>query len=298
MKILVTGASGFLGRRVVSHLSRKGHTPLCLDIVPPEGVGTSFIRCNLTDRQDLSDCLHDRSFDTVIHLAGLRSSGSEMNDVNVDGTSILLEVLDDRAGRVVISSSCAVYGRPSSPDGYVREDNELHPVTAYGRSMLKREKAAIKICSRNGIPVTAVRLFNLFGPGQQPVMLVAEVAHRLARQVLGKEDPPLLTGSLNTSRDLIDAEDAAEAVVRIIEFDTPDALNVGTGIARSGREVVEALMNAFRINIPIREVRRSDPGIERIAADTSLIRSITGWKPMTPFLVTIEAIAGYWLESR
>jgi len=102
MKILVTGASGFLGRRVVSHLSRKGHTPLCLDIVHPEVGGTSIIRCNLTDRQDLSDCLRDRSFDIVIHLAGIRKSGSEMNDVNVDGTSILLEVLHDRAGRVVI----------------------------------------------------------------------------------------------------------------------------------------------------------------------------------------------------
>jgi len=297
MKILVTGASGFLGRRVVSRLSQMGYTPLCLDIVPPEGRGTSFIRCNLTDRQNLSDCLRDRSFDIVIHLAGIRRSGSETNDVNVDGTSILLEVLHDRAGRVVISSSCAVYGKPSSPDGCVREDSALHPVTGYGRSMLEREKAATMICSRNRIPVTAVRLFNLFGPGQQPVMLAAEVAHRLARLVSGKDDPPLLTGSLNTFRDLIDVEDAAEAIVRIAESDTPDALNVGTGIARSGREVVEALMNAFHIHVPIRE-RQSDPGIERIAADTSLIRSITGWKPMTPFLSTINAIAGYWLESR
>jgi len=164
--------------------------------------------------------------------------------------------------------------------------------------MLEREKTATKICSRNRIRVTAVRFFNLFGPGQQPVMLASEVAHRLARLVSGKDDPPLQTGSLNTFRDLIDVEDAAEAVVRIAESDTPDALNVGTGIARSGREVVEALMNAFRIHVPIEELQQSDPGIERIAADTSLIRSITAWKPMTPFLSTINAIAGYWLENR
>ncbi len=101
--------------------------------------------------------------------------------------------------------------------------------------------------------LSTARLFNLFGPGQGPEMMVPAVAEGLLKILSGKASPPLRTGPLSTKRDLIDVEDAASALVRMAVAEVPGTFNVGTGVPRSGREVVDALQEEMGTSFAVEE---------------------------------------------
>lgn len=215
-----------------------------------------------------------------------RGSAAELARVNAAGTRNLADSV--RTLRFVTASSCAVYGKPLTADGTVPEDHPLLPVSDYGRSMLERERA---------VPCgVSLRLFNVTGPGQEAGMLVPDLARRLARIALGKDVPELTTGPLDTGRDYLDVTDAARAFLSAAAAaDPPAALNIGSGVCRSGLEVLNVLAGAMGVSPRILFVNRPS-GVPRIAADTRRARECLGFAPSVPFTVSIEATARYWLE--
>lgn len=154
MDILVTGSSGFLGKRVCQALSENGINVIRLDTVSSDQKDNKTLLCDLTEMGTLSSLLKDRFFDSVIHLAGIRGDRNDMLKLNVQGTANLIDALSRKPGSLVIASSCAVYGIPEKPDGLVDEGNALLPVTSYGETMLQKEVISRQKCSRRGIPLS------------------------------------------------------------------------------------------------------------------------------------------------
>lgn len=295
MKILVTGAAGFLGKRITQVASAKGNEVLGLDLTE----GYRILKCNLSNKEETAEVLSGRHFDALIHLAGIRGTYADMTRVNVQGTANLLETLSSSGstGCVVLASSCAVYGIPRDPGGCILEEDPTVPITDYGKTMLEKERVAKAICSSMKIPLASARIFNLFGAEQSPAMMTSAVAQKLVRISLGKMPPPLQTGPLHTLRDLIDVGDVAEAMVLMAMMKTAGEFNVGTGIPKSGTEVLDTIQSILEMQVPVEISTEFNPMVESIYADTTRIQSVLKWKPSIPFRSTLLAIVNYWLEK-
>ncbi len=209
MKALVTGASGFIGRRLASTLARRGHDVACLvrrtsKTACLEGFPVELVVGDLGDPGSLDAAVAGR--DWVFHLAGAVQAAGEsaFAAANVEGTRNLVEAcLRKTPGlqRFVFVSSIAAAG-PSAPDRPGTEADEPRPATAYGRSKLEAEGVVLRSAPR--LPVTIIRPPNVLGPGSKELdRAIALVRKRII--------PAVGDGRPRTS--LIDVDDLVEALI-------------------------------------------------------------------------------------
>jgi nucleoside-diphosphate-sugar epimerase len=213
VKALVTGASGFIGRRLAAALARRGDEVVCLvrptsDVRPLRALPIELVRGDL-GLPDSLDRVVDGA-DRVFHLAGAIQAVDEaaFEAANVRGTRNLVEAClrsPSRPGRFVFVSSIAAAG-PNPPGRPLTEADEPRPVSAYGRSKLAAERFVLE--AGTGMPVTVVRPPNVLGPGSKEI----EAAGRLLRRGLM---PSFKGAAPRTS--LIDVDDLAAALILAAE---------------------------------------------------------------------------------
>lgn len=209
MKALVTGASGFIGRRLATTLAGRGHDVVCLvrRTSRVEGLGSSGVRLVIGDLRDpvsLEAAVAGR--ERVFHLAGVVRSvgGASFEDCNVEGTRHLVEAClksSPALERFVLVSSIAAAG-PSRPDRPGTESDEPRPVDDYGRSKLRAERVVLEASGR--LPVTIVRPPNVIGPGSRELERAIALLRRRIIPAIGDDRP-------RTS--LIDVDDLVEALI-------------------------------------------------------------------------------------
>src|ERR671934_1145180 len=189
MKILVTGGGGFIGSNLVRRLLELGD-----DVVVLDNFSTGN-RANLAELEGHVEVVEGelrsyervhaatRNVEMVFHLGALPSVPRSVQDplttgaVNVEGTlNVLLAARDENVRRVVFASSSSVYGaNPALPK---REDHQLLPVSPYGVSKVAAEHYCRAFTTVYGLETVSLRLFNVFGPGQDPLSQYAAVVPR------------------------------------------------------------------------------------------------------------------------
>jgi GDP-4-dehydro-6-deoxy-D-mannose reductase len=292
VRVLVTGATGFVGRWLVAELGANGH-----EIAG----GTSRIEITSPDAVDA--LVRDARPDGVVHLAAVSYGPDATRDpdaamlVNARGTRTLLDALDrlDRRAAVVAISSSDVYGAPDAADLPLTETAPTNPVSPYGRSKLEAERAALAVAAERRLPVAVVRPFNHTGPGQRPEF----VAPALARRVLVARDAgdrEIVVGNIDVRRDIGDVRDLARALRLVLQglasgaIATGSILNVATGRSVAIRELIDEI--ATIVGTPVEPrvdptlVRASDP--PEIVGDASRLRQLTGWEPAIPLRQTLQ----------
>jgi nucleoside-diphosphate-sugar epimerase len=253
MKALVTGASGFIGRRLALKLARGGHDVVCLvrrtsRTTGLEGPSIRLAVGDVTEAASLDSALRGR--DHIFHLAAVVQAADERvyEAVNVAGTRHLVDAAL-RAGpevkRFILVSSIAAAG-PSGPDRPGTEDDETRPVTAYGRSKLAAERAVRQAAGR--LPVTIIRPPNVIGPGSPELERAMDLLRLRIVPAIGDGRP-------RTS--LIDVDDLVDAL--ILAAGDPRAVGrtyyVTDGRDYAWTEITEALaeefaVGRFRIRVP------------------------------------------------
>ena len=209
MKALVTGASGFIGRRLASTLAHRGHDVVALvrrtsDTRTLEGLPVRLVIGDLGDPSSLPAAVAGR--DHIFHLAGVVQSARETDfeAANVVGTRHLVEAClraAPKAGRFVLVSSIAAAG-PSGPDRPGTETDAPRPVSAYGRSKLAAERIAAEASDR--LPLTIVRPPNVFGPGSKELeRAIGFLKKRIVPDV----------GDVRPRTSVIDVDDLVEALI-------------------------------------------------------------------------------------
>jgi len=229
-RVLVTGATGFTARYVLPLLTERGH----------EVQGLSSRDCDIRDAVAVRDAVAAARPDKVIHLAGtpnVPDSQAELaRTINVDGTVRLLEAcerLPARPGRILLASSCYVYGDNTTVPSDERAP--LHPSGAYGKSKLEMELAAARFAGR--LPIVVVRPFNYTGRGHDERFLVPKLV-RAFRQ----PSPDASFVAPDIVRDFSDVRWMAAVYAALLDSrEQASVVNACSGAATPLPELVELL---------------------------------------------------------
>jgi GDP-4-dehydro-6-deoxy-D-mannose reductase len=309
MKVIVTGADGFVGRHVLDVLLAKGHEVVASHHVaagaPPRWAasapwsGARWLPLELGSVESVS-ALVTRPCDAVVHLAALASGSAARRDpglaweVNAAGTARLLDVVarGSAAGTadplMLIVSSSEVYGiTPPRPS---REDDPVAPVSPYAASKLGAEEATREVARRTGLRCIIARPFSHTGPGQATDFVVPALIQRL-REAGARGDPTVRTGSLEPRRDYLDVRDVAEAYAALLVRGMPGEIyNIGSGTAISLHE----LFGRLAVLLGVHAAPALDPALMRagdipyLAGNAAKLAAATGWAPRIPLEQTLR----------
>jgi len=169
MKVLVTGATGFLGRAVVDELLQNGLEVLTTAKSPAANDLPNYYPADITDAESLNGLENVGEIDAIIHAAGLahqfKETGREIfRKINVEGTrNIAALALRLKAEKFILISSVAVYGEAKKAQTGFEEDADCQPSGFYAESKLEAEKAAIEVCSNNSIDLIILRPATIIG---------------------------------------------------------------------------------------------------------------------------------------
>lgn len=287
--LLVTGASGFVGRHVIAAgrdryailATGRGTRPAWL----PDDV--AWHQVDLLDRASVATL--PRDVPHILHLASetvpARFTSYEPLAESVEMTLNLCRHLT--SGRLVFTSSCLVYGASTKP---LVEDDTLDPRGNYG--LAKTIGEAI-ICRTSGLEAVVARPFNHIGSGMRPDLVIPSIVRRVKAAIDGE---PIQMLGLDSIRDFLDVSDIVAAYFALL--DAPSlpfsAFNVASGQPTSISDVVRA--TARILHKPIGEVLFSAQG--NSADDTSIVvgdaqrlRTATGWKPRVSLEESLQRLA-------
>src|SRR5690348_4662251 len=305
MKVLVTGADGFVGRwltrrlladgREVYGAVRPGQSPAPVppagDLTPDERGAVRWLPLELTDADSVRACV-DLPYDAVVHLAAVSSGLDATRDpgfawnVNAAGTARVVQVLGQakRTGRadpvVLVVSTGEVYGACDEPRPR-RESDAIAPSAPYAASKAGEELAALEAWRRTGLRVIVARAFAHTGPGQDTRFVVPAFAERLrfAKRV---NAPVVKVGNLEPVREFLHVRDVVDAYARLLaKGQAGEAYNVASGQGVS----LEALFDRLADLIGAHPIPEADPELVRsgdilhLVGDAGKLRAATGWAP-------------------
>ncbi len=289
MNFLVTGAAGFLGSALANRLAREGLQVRGLDDLSAGDPGrldpdVLFTRGDVSDRPKLWTLLQD--VDCVYHLAARVSVPEsvlyprEYNAVNVGGTVSVMEAMRDvGVKRVVFVSSGAVYGDQGSQP--LTEDSPAQPRSPYAVSKLSAEYYVQTIGALWGIETVALRVFNVYGPGQPlPAAHPPVIPNFLRRTV--RAGTLVIHKQGQQTRDFVYLTDVIEAMVSASTAPTIDktVINIGSGVETSIRKLAQEVLEAVGSRAEWIFNEDQDPGSSRMCADIQRAHKKLGYRPV------------------
>jgi UDP-glucose 4-epimerase len=291
MRILITGAAGFLGTALANQLVREGHTVRGLDDLSTGDPGgllpeVHFTRGDVSDRPKLWTMLQE--VDCVYHLAARVLVPEsllyprEYNQVNVGGTVSLMEAIRDvGVKRVIFASSGAIYGNQERQP--VSEAALPNPRSPYAVSKLSAEYYVRTIGRLWNIEAVCLRVFNAYGPGQHLPPVHAPVLLTFLRQAV-QNATLVVQGDGVQTRDYIYVDDVVRAMIAAADAQDVDqrVINVGSGRETSVRELVKYVIEATGGSPEVVYNPRSDSGPSRMCADISLAAEKLNFIPAIP----------------
>jgi GDP-4-dehydro-6-deoxy-D-mannose reductase len=306
VKLLVTGADGFVGRHLVRRLAREGYLigAACRPGGPSVdwgGADVAVVPLELTDDASVRGAL-EFDPDAVIHLAAVASNSEAIADpgqawtVNAAGTARLAEALGRRRAegrgdtRLLFVSSGEVYGLGGNTPR--RESDPIEPASPYAASKAGAELAALEVWRRTGLPVVIARPFTHTGPGQETRFVLPAFVERL-REAKATGARVVRSGNLDPIRDLLDVRDVVEAYLLLLRSGQPGEIyNVARGEGSSVRVLFEQLARLVGVRVePEIEpslARASD--IPHLVGDATKLRRATGWTPSRSLEQTLRGL--------
>ncbi len=308
MRILVTGASGFIGRYLSSYAAGLGHEVTGTYLTPPELSSRILTDGRIRWKQlDIRDGRAVRRMvetlrpQAVFHLAAQAYAKKAWADpidtfqTNVLGTIHLYEALrrSPPGEGVLLTASAAAYGIP--PSLPVREEAPLWATNPYGVSKASQEAISYQYHLNFGLRIVRARLFGTTGPGK-----TGDALNDFARQVarLERTEGPavLKVGNLEPRRDISDIRDSVRGLWKVFEAGDPkQPINVGAGQSYSVRSIVEQLVALSKVPLSV----ETDPNLLRPtdeldnASDTHRLEAL-GYRREYPLERTIRESLDFW----
>jgi UDP-glucose 4-epimerase len=280
---LVTGAAGFIGSAVANSLLQKNNIVVTIDNLSTgylENVpkGAIFIEGDCGNAL-VYDKVPKLAFDAIIHIAGQSSGEISFDDpvydikTNAESTLLLLKfALQNNCKRFIYAGTMSVYGE--KPDNPISESSSCKPESFYGVAKLASEHY-MRIYQKYGINSTSLRLFNVYGPGQNLDNLRQGMVSIFLAQMLNNNHI-LVKGLPDRYRDFIHIDNVVDVFNKCIESSDSWGLNinVATGIKTSVAELIELMCKLYNRSVSIEYSGSTEGDIHGIYADTTLMNKV------------------------
>jgi GDP-4-dehydro-6-deoxy-D-mannose reductase len=307
-RILVTGASGFVGSHVLRAFSDAFASAEILGIGRrasfnvPDGV--SYEPLDLTNPAAVAQRISTFRPTEVLHLAAessvVRAEKSKFNTWRVNFGSLynLIDAIQQNGQpcTFVFVSSGEVYGHAFIDHCPVEEHTAPQPMSAYAYSKWLGEQFLIKSADGTCLKPVVLRPFNHIGPGQDLAFAIASFAHQIALIEIGRTPPLVEVGNLSVQRDFLDVSDVVAAYVSILRcaeaFDGPKIFNICSGQPRSIESMLMGLRALSRVYFEIypnpARMRQSD--VPLAFGDARHLQRATGWAPKSNEMMSLARI--------
>lgn len=292
--VLVTGAAGFAGGYLVEHL-RPSHNHV---------VAWTRQTVDLLDRDRVRSAIRELRPAQIYHCAGMTHVATSWRDTaqplegNVLATEHLFDALRCEAVRcrVLVPGSATVYAASSEP---ISEDGPIAPANPYAISKLAQEQLALRAIEEDGLDLVVTRSFNHTGPRQAPDFVAPSMAKQIALIERGELEPVIKVGNLDAQRDVTDVRDVVRAYAALMQSGrTGVVYNVASGVARSIRSILDALVSRSKVPVTIEvdQARMRPNDVPVVVGNYSRLNAATGWRPAISFDQTLDDLLNYWRE--
>lgn len=320
MNVLLTGGAGYIGSHVARALAAVGHSPVIYDnLVKGHRAAAgdyAFVEADVADGDALRAAMREHAIDAVIHLAAYIEAGESVEKPDkyfrnntIIGLSLLDAMRDVGVGRLVFSSTAAVYGQPERVP--IAEDDRLDPINPYGASKLCVEFMLRAYATAYDLGFVSLRYFNVAGadpagdigedhnPETHLIPLILQVP-------LGKREKVFVFGEDYDTpdgtciRDFIHVCDLSAAHVLALsaaEAGSVKVYNLGNGEGFSVRQVIDTCREVTGADIPAEPAPRRPGDPPRLVASSRKAMDELGWRPQSPTLAGIVAHAWRWHQA-
>jgi UDP-glucose 4-epimerase len=270
VRVGITGGAGFIGSNLAQHLVKSGYTVSVLDNLETgflsnlEGVNANLVRADLKNLNEVEGFFQKEEIDYCIHLGALGSVPRSIDtprasfEANAIATLNVLESVKRRSIPIIFSSSSSVYGKnPKLPK---IEKDWLSPISPYAASKLAAEAMTLAFRESYGISTLVYRLFNVYGPKQNPDSLYAAVIPKWIFAAF-KGEPLVVYGDGEQKRDFTFVDDVVQILSRSIRenHDADYAVNLAFGNPVTLNEIIGVFTSYFGgIKVEYKEIRKGD----------------------------------------
>ena len=294
MKVLVTGADGFIGSHLVEALVEKGYevralaqynsfnywgwleNVSCLDKI-------EVISGDVRDPFFCQEITH--SMDAVLHLAALiaipysYSAPQSYVETNVTGTlNICKAAMENKVKKVVHTSTSETYGTAQYVP--INEAHPMQPQSPYSASKIAADAMAMSFYNSFELPLTIARPFNTYGPRQSARAVIPTIITQI---LAGKKE--IMLGDTSPTRDFNYVKDTCSGFIDLLESDKTigRTINIGSNTEISVKETLELIKKIMNSDVEFvtdeQRLRPANSEVHRLVCDNSLIKELTGYKP-------------------
>jgi GDP-4-dehydro-6-deoxy-D-mannose reductase len=306
MRVLLTGASGFVGPHVQRVLTEAGHDVWSTDRQPLPGASQHVV-CDLADADATRNLVRHAAPEGIVHLASLASVGESFEQPrqtllnNLAVACSVFEAVRHEApkARLLCIGSAEQYGIVPPEDLPLREDQPQRPASPYAVAKVAQEHLALQYQRSWKLDVVLTRSFNHSGPGQSNRFVLPAFAEQIALCEHGEHDAVLQVGNLDAERDFLDVRDVARAYVALLEKGHSGVCyNVCRGETHRISDLVQGLLERARVPMSWQQdpdrMRPSDLPVLQGSADR--LQQHTGWSPDIAMNRTLDDILDDWRE--
>lgn len=308
MRVLVTGATGFVGHYLCKLLLEKSNRVWGTFLQPDagqQGPGLQLLRCDLRVFEEVQSLVQKVRPQHVFHLAALSSVRNSFHDAksvyeaNFLGALNLLEAVraSQPSARVLLVGSAHVYGKVKPTELPISELQRLAPDSPYGVSKAAAELLGVQFFQSYKLQVIGARPFNHTGPGQSPHFICSDFARQFAAIELGQKEAVVRVGNIQVARDFSDVRDVVRAYELLVrKGKAGEIYNVGSGNAVPLARIVQILQSfvgrSVRMEVEGERLRSGESNV--IYGSNRKLKRVTGWKPEYSLKMTLQDLFTYW----
>lgn len=314
--VLVTGGAGFVGAALTKKLLANGEKVTVLDATPPDRAArlsaliaeVDYQQVDLRDEEALAEVLSG-SWDQIYHLAAVvgvdryMSDPRALLDVNVLASRQIIRAAADQGSQLMFASTSEIYGRNPAVPWREDADRVLGAPSisrwsyASSKAMVEHMLFAERMAS--GLPFVTARLFNVYGPGQEPRFVISRTLHRALN-----DRPALRYDGGAQSRCFTYIDDAVDGVLAAVASPEAEgrAFNIGSAFEHSAGEVVETVVNhvpgAGIVDVQSNSMYGTEyEDIPRRVPDCTAALETFDWKATTPMADGVEHTVAWALDN-
>ena len=291
MRILIFGASGFIGQAVKKALMIDHEVFTTTRSAP---TGQNEYSVDLLEANSVMAAINSIRPEVIINTAGIVDAQADPNQNVTFTQNILQAVIDIQLvpKKIIISGSAGEYGYIQGDELPVKETTPLRADTGYGAAKKAEDEMARKFGADHQLPVIVARIFNPIGIGMAEKFFVSRIKKQIQEYVAG-ERTVFEVSRKDSLRDYIAVNDVASAFLALVEGEPKhDVYNIGSGIATTNNELLQLMIESSKIDTDVEVFETSQEPELLVAnqADISRIRQDLGWSPRRNISDTVEEI--------